>query len=650
MVTRAQVGTVNPNPRFQGHVSHISPLPKSSSIALSDHNWRDAMYDEYNTLIKNSTWILVPKPPNVNMVRSLWLFQHKYHADGSLSRYKARLVANGCSQQFGVDYDDTFSPVVKPATIRTVLSLGLSRNWLVHQLDDKNAFLNGDLSEIVFDMNDLGALNYFLGISVLRDSTCMFLSQKKYALELLDKAHMANCNPTRTPVDTESKLGSDGDPISDPTLYRSLAGGLQYLTFTRPNISYAVEHVCLHMHDPREPHLTALKRILQYIRGTLDFGLQLYASITGDNLLSWLAKRQHTLSRSGAEAEYRGVANVVAETAWLRNLLRELHTSLLSVTLVYCDNVSAIYMTANPVQHQRTKHIEIDIHFVRDMVVRGQLLGGNYYMILYASLALKKLHPFQVHKHKKTVKRRIQKDLEILASLKHRHLISLKAYVHQPPDRFFLVYGYVPTGSLEDAMIRMRGDELQLGWDAWLRIAVGIINELQYIHFTCCTIFWNLYMSLMYADVFVFAEIALFAKGVHSGNYVTCVCWCLFHAMVSFKFSLMCGMEYGDCRFLLDQVCYQVVFLEVSSASSVFGRHVVFRKKAYGLLQLLVFRAYGLLQFFADCHDHGDVLDFLHQQLRRIGFTRVPIFGLIGSALALVFGAVTQFMTVMVIP
>ncbi|GJR96462.1 ribonuclease H-like domain-containing protein [Tanacetum coccineum] len=183
-----------------------------------------------------------------------------------------------------------------------------------------------------FDMTDLGALNYFLGISVTRDSTGMFLSQKKYALELLDRAHMANCNPTRTPVDTESKLGSDGDPISDPTLYRSLAGGLQYLTFTRPDISYAVQQVCLHMHDPREPHLAALKRVLRYVRGTLDFGLQLYASITGslvaytdadwagcpttrwstsgycvflgDNLLSWSAKRQHTLSRLSVKAEY----------------------------------------------------------------------------------------------------------------------------------------------------------------------------------------------------------------------------------------------------------------------------------------------------------------------------------------------------------
>ncbi|GJT54605.1 ribonuclease H-like domain-containing protein [Tanacetum coccineum] len=216
-----------------------------------------------------------------------------------------------------------------------VVSLALSWNWPIHQLDVKNAFLNGDLSETVymyqppgyanrvsfslsrcdsslfiyqhgseaaylliyaddielaasstnllqrivsslhkeFDMTDLGALNYFLGISVTRDSTCMFLSQNKYALELLDMAHMANCNPTRMLVDTESKLGSDGDPISDPTLYRSLAGGLQYLTFTCLDISYAVQHVCLHMNDPREPHLAALKRVLRYVRGTLDFGL-----------------------------------------------------------------------------------------------------------------------------------------------------------------------------------------------------------------------------------------------------------------------------------------------------------------------------------------------------------------------------------------
>ncbi|GKA78617.1 ribonuclease H-like domain-containing protein [Tanacetum coccineum] len=212
---------------------------------------------------------------------------------------------------------------------------------------------------------------------------------------------MANCNPCRTPVDTESKLGNDSDPVSYPTLYQSLAGSHKYLTFTRPDISYVVQQVCLHMHDPREPHFSALKRILRYVRGTLDYGLKLFSSSTtslvaysdadwagcpttrrstsgycmflGNNLLSWSAKRQPTLSHSSAEAEYHGVANAVAETCWLRNLLRELHTPLSFATLIYCDNVSAIYLSSNPVQHQRTKHIEIDIHLVRDLVAAGQV-------------------------------------------------------------------------------------------------------------------------------------------------------------------------------------------------------------------------------------------------------------------------------------
>ncbi|GKC18751.1 ribonuclease H-like domain-containing protein [Tanacetum coccineum] len=162
----------------------------------------------------------------------------------------------------------------------------------------------------------------------------MFLSQSKYAIVILERAHMVNCNPSQTPVDTESKLGDDGDPM---TLYRSLAGSLQYLTVTRPNISYAMQHVCLYMHDPREPHFSALKWILY------------------------------------AEAEYRGVANAVVETCWLRNLLHELHTPLSSVTFVYCDNVSTIYLSSNTVQHQRMKHIEIAIHFVIDLVTAGEV-------------------------------------------------------------------------------------------------------------------------------------------------------------------------------------------------------------------------------------------------------------------------------------
>ena len=203
-------------------------------------------------------------------------------------------------------------------------------------------------------------------------------------------------------MDTQAKAPSDaGAPVADPTAYRSLAGALQYLTFTRPDITYAVQQVCLHMHDPREPHLAAAKRILRYLRGTLDYGLLLrrsspselvvytdadwagcpdtrrstsgYAVFLGDNLVSWSSKRQNVVSRSSAEAEYRAVANGVAEACWLRQLLQELHSPLTRSTLVYCDNVSAVYLSTNPVQHQRTKHVEIDLHFVRERVAVGDV-------------------------------------------------------------------------------------------------------------------------------------------------------------------------------------------------------------------------------------------------------------------------------------
>ncbi|GJV12079.1 ribonuclease H-like domain-containing protein [Tanacetum coccineum] len=195
-----------------------------------------------------------------------------------------------------------------------------------------------------FAMTDLGPLYYFLGISATRTTSI--------DAEILKQAQMLNCNPCRTPIDTGKKLGPEGSPFTDPTLYRGLAGSLQYLTFTRPDFSYAVQQLCC----------PATRRSTSG-----------YCVFLGDNLLTWSSKRQDTLSRSSVEAEYRGVANAIAETSWIHNLLRELHTLLFTATLVYCDNVSAVYMSANPVQHQRTKHIEIDIHFVHDKVAAGHV-------------------------------------------------------------------------------------------------------------------------------------------------------------------------------------------------------------------------------------------------------------------------------------
>ncbi|XP_022024174.1 uncharacterized mitochondrial protein AtMg00810-like [Helianthus annuus] len=186
---------------------------------------------------------------------------------------------------------------------------------------------------------------------------------------------MQSCNPVATPVDTNAKLGASGDVFHDPTLYCSHAGALQYLTFTRPDITYAVQQVCMHMHPPTQSHWNALKRIIQYIKGTYLFGITLgcyftpsltaytdadwagcpdtrrstsgYCIYYGDNLLSWSSKRQTTVSRSSAEAEYHAVANVVAEICWLRNLLLELYQLLSRATLIYCDNQRKAYSFAH---------------------------------------------------------------------------------------------------------------------------------------------------------------------------------------------------------------------------------------------------------------------------------------------------------------
>ncbi|GKD77056.1 ribonuclease H-like domain-containing protein [Tanacetum coccineum] len=350
MVIRSRVGTNRPTQRLNLYVSSIPPLPKSYNAAFNDPNWQNAMTDEHNALINNNTWIMVPRPMDANIIRFHQLDVKNAFLHGDLTETVYMHQSPGFRDPAHPDY-------------------GTNTAYLLLYVDDivLTASLESLLQRVIgslhneFSMTDLGPLNYFLGISVTRDSLGMFLSQRKYAIEILEQAHMANCNPSRTPVDTESKLGDDGDPVSDPTLYRSLAGSLQYLIFTRLDISYAVQQVCLHMHDLREPYFSALKRILRYVQGTLDYILQLFSSSTsslvaysdadwagcpttrrstsgycvffGNNLLSWSAKRQSTLSRSSAEAEYRGVANAVAETCWLRNLLRELHTPLSSATL-----------------------------------------------------------------------------------------------------------------------------------------------------------------------------------------------------------------------------------------------------------------------------------------------------------------------------
>jgi hypothetical protein len=156
MITRGKAGVRVLTSRLNLHAAALSPVPRTYRAALANTNWRDAMQEEYSALLANRTWDLVPPPPGANIVTGKWIFRHKFLADGSLDRYKARWVLRGFSQRPGIDFDETFSPVVKPATVRTVLSLVVSRAWPIHQLDVKNAFLHGTLAETVYCMQPSG--------------------------------------------------------------------------------------------------------------------------------------------------------------------------------------------------------------------------------------------------------------------------------------------------------------------------------------------------------------------------------------------------------------------------------------------------------------------------------------------------------------
>lgn len=203
---------------------------------------------------------------------------------------------------------------------------------------------------------------------------------------------MKDCKSLSTPMATKMRSSTLDEPFSDSHFYCSMAGSLQYLTFTRPDISCSVNFVCQHMHSPTNFHFQLVKRILRYIHGSIGHGVLLlsqnpllvhefsdadwagcplirrsttgYCIYLGANCISWSSKTQHTVTRSSTEAEYHALASTAAEITWISFILRDNRLYLSQPPTLFCDNISAVYMTINPMFHARTKHIEIDCHFV----------------------------------------------------------------------------------------------------------------------------------------------------------------------------------------------------------------------------------------------------------------------------------------------
>lgn len=474
--------------------------PQSVEEALSrpdSDQWLAAMKEEYSALIDNETWELVDYDEDKKPLKCKWVFKTKKNANGVIVKHKARLVIKGCSQKKGIDYEETYSPVVRYTSIRYLLAIAAEFDLEIDQLDAVTAFLQGDLTDVIymlqpegftesnkicrlkkslyglkqasrvwnlkldenlkkygliqsktdpciyykfsetliliiavyvddmvifcnsiaakthlkehlmsqFKMKDIGEARYVLGMQITRDrkSRKIWLDQELYIENMLKKYNMWECNAVDTPVLLGEKLSKLMSPKTDNEReemfsipYQEVIGSLLFAAqISRPDISYAVNNVSRFTQDPGKIHWTATKRILRYLKGTLNYRLEFdgtkkseimgYAdadwassiddrrSVTGyvflknGSAISWATKRQTTVALSTTESEYMALSMAVQEALWLRRLAEEFGQCS-KATLLYIDNQGAQNLAQNGAYQARTKHIDVRYHFLKEKI------------------------------------------------------------------------------------------------------------------------------------------------------------------------------------------------------------------------------------------------------------------------------------------
>jgi len=476
------------------------PDPKNHIEALSSpdaNKWDAAMKAELTALKTKAVFTLVPPPDRPKtVIGSKWVLTRKRDAEGNVTRYKARLVAQGFSQRSGDDYSETFSPVTHITTIRLFFALAALNKWVVHSIDVKTAYLNGPIQEELYmrqppgfedsdkphyvwrlqkalyglkqagrawneeldrilltfglsrctqdtclyfthiegnlivvivyvddllfgsssenaiqklkskiastwDIVDNGLVTSFLGMKItqLPDHSGYRLSQPAVITNLLEQYNLVSCRPANTPMDPSSwaTLAASSSEFHDPEAYRSLIGSLMWLTnCTRPDLAFTVGFLARFMQNPTSDHWQAALQVVRYLAGTKQLGLVYSSSGNGaligftdsdwasDKLtrrsttgyvfllagaaISWKSKLQKTVACSSMEAEYMALFFGVSEAIHLRSLLAEIGMQVQDPTRIFCDSQSAIAISKNPEAHQRTKHIDVKYHKIRETI------------------------------------------------------------------------------------------------------------------------------------------------------------------------------------------------------------------------------------------------------------------------------------------
>uniref|UniRef100_A0A146LH62 Retrovirus-related Pol polyprotein from transposon TNT 1-94 n=3 Tax=Lygus hesperus TaxID=30085 RepID=A0A146LH62_LYGHE len=488
---------------YQAMINEENFDPRTYKDVLSSANkdeWMLAMKEEMSSLLENEVWELTDRPPDAKIVDCKWVYKTKIDTDGKI-RYKARLVAKGFSQHYGIDYFETFSPVVRRSSIRLLLSLAAQMDLKIVHFDVQTAFLHGELQETVFmkqpegfssadskdqvcrlkkaiyglkqssrtwnmkvndvlikngyeslkneaciymkrkgpslilialyvddfyvfhndekekndlfltlerffKIKDLGEARSCLGMRIRRsEDGTLFLDQAQYIDAVLQRFHMSECKPVATPLETKLKDDSEELPktLESSLPYQNLVGCLMYLAVnTRPDIAHAASFLSQYNTCYTVTHWKWAKRVLRYLKGTSNFclvyrkgcNLKLtgfvdsdwagnprdrksttgYAFELGGGLISWESKKQPTVALSSTEAEYMGLTEGSKEAIHLQRLLSEIMKSDGQPIVIYNDNQSALKLSMNHMFHNRTKHIDIKHHFVRECIENAQVI------------------------------------------------------------------------------------------------------------------------------------------------------------------------------------------------------------------------------------------------------------------------------------
>ncbi|KAH9695612.1 hypothetical protein KPL71_022838 [Citrus sinensis] len=404
---------------------------KQAMTSRDKGKWLSAVEDEMISLKKNNTWVLVQRPAEKRLVGCKWIFKLKdgVSRDESVS-YKARLVAKGFTQNEGIDFNEVFSPVVKHSSIRVILAITAFFDLELDQMDVKTAFLHGNLKEEILMAQPEGFVEertedmvcllkkslYGLKQSPRqwnankegRHAKTLFLTQTGYLKRVVNRFGIVNSKHVTTPVATHFKLSKQHAPQEEADIdhmrripYSSAVGSIMYaMVCTRSNVVYGIGLVSMFMGNPGKEHWEAIKWLLRYLRGTEGHGVMfgqvsnasskvlgyVDSDFAGDldkrrsvtslvftlcgGAVSWKSTLQSVVALSTTEAEYIALTEAVKEALWLKGLVTELGLEQESVT-VNCDSSSAIQLSKNPKYHERTKHADVRMHFIRDKIRSG---------------------------------------------------------------------------------------------------------------------------------------------------------------------------------------------------------------------------------------------------------------------------------------